>query len=198
MPRETRWEIVLDNAAALFSTNGFAATSVREVAQKSRISKAGLYYHIREKEDLLFRICEYSMAAILTGARAAVATGADPVARLRAAMRAHTDFFWEHPHNLGVLNRQMTFLSPERRRRMVDMEREYLELIRGVIREGQRCAVFRAVDATVAAFSLFAMLNTLDGWYDPGGRIGPKALVRQMETLFLSGLAAPRGATHGR
>jgi hypothetical protein len=53
------------------------------------------------------------------------------------------------------------------------------------------------VDPTVAAFSLFAMLNTLDGWYDTRGRIRPRALVAELERLYLGGLAArDRGTPH--
>jgi hypothetical protein len=45
----------------------------------------------------------------------------------------------------------------------------------------------------VAAFSLFAMLNTLDGWYDARGRIRPGDLVAELERLYLGGLAARDG-----
>ena len=56
MPREPKWDRVLTSAARLFAEDGFAATSVRAVAERARLTKAGLYYHIKEKEDLLYRI----------------------------------------------------------------------------------------------------------------------------------------------
>ena len=67
MPREPKWDRVLTSAARLFAEDGFAATSVRAVAERARLTKAGLYYHINEKEDLLFRICEHSIQEILDG-----------------------------------------------------------------------------------------------------------------------------------
>jgi len=191
MARAAREGALLGSAASLFATRGFAAVSVREVAARARLSKPGLYYHIRGKEDLLFRICHYSMTGILAGARAAIRAHREPVARLRAAIRAHLDFHWRHPDNLVVLMGQRGSLSPERRRRIVEMEREYLDLIRAVIRDGQRRGVFRRADPTVAAFSLFAMLNTLDGWYDARGTLAPERLLDEVERLFLGGLGAP-------
>ncbi len=204
MPRRTRWNTLLRTAAALFAANGFAAASLSQLARRAGLSKPGIYYHIRDKEELLFRICDYSMAGILGGARAAVAAARDPAAQLRGLIRAHLTFHWQHPNNVSILFGQMAFLSPERRRRVVALEREYLDLLRGIIREGQRRRIFRPADPTVAAFSLFAMLNTLDGWYDPRGRIGRSDLVGEMERLYLEGLAAaarrrpPRTAVRGR
>jgi TetR/AcrR family transcriptional regulator, cholesterol catabolism regulator len=196
MPRDTRFALVLKNTAKLFSQNGFVATSLREVAAVSRISKAGLYYHIREKEDLLYEICRCSMTELLKLVRERVAASADPVNQLKAIVEAHTDFFRRHPHNLTVLNQQMGFLSRDRRREVARMEREYLDLIRDVIRDGRRQQAFRDVDVTVAAFSLLAVLNTLDGWYHPQGRIKPSALVQQLEVIALFGLATRAGGEH--
>ena len=188
MPRPTRWNTVLRTATALFAANGFGAATVSQVARRARLSKPGLYYHVRDKEELLFRICDYSMAGILAGARGAVGATADPAKQLRELIRAHTAFHWQHPKNLAILFGQGKYLSAERRRRVVAMEREYLELVRGVIREGQRRRRFRRVDPTVAAFSLFAILNTLDSWYKRKGALRPKELVRQVERLYLGGL----------
>ncbi|HSL51430.1 MAG TPA: TetR/AcrR family transcriptional regulator [Candidatus Deferrimicrobiaceae bacterium] len=193
MPRPTRWNTVLRTATALFAANGFGAATVSQVARRARLSKPGLYYHVRDKEELLFRICDYSMAGILAGARAAVAAAGDPAEQLRELIRAHTAFHWQHPNNLAILFGQGKYLSAARRRRVAAMERQYLELVRGVIREGQRRRRFRRVDPTVAAFSLFAMLNTLDGWYDVRGRIRPRDLVEEMGRLYLSGLAVRDG-----
>lgn len=188
MPRPTRWRTVLRTATTLFAANGFAAASVSQVARRARLSKPGLYYHVRDKEELLFRICDYSMSGILAGARAAVAATRDPAEQLRELIRAHTAFHWQHPNNLAILFGQGKYLSAERRRRVAAMEREYLGLVRGVIRQGQRRRRFHRVDPTVAAFSLFAMLNTLDGWYDARGRIRPRQLVAELERLYLDGL----------
>lgn len=190
MPREPRWDAVIDSAAALFSENGFAATSVREVAERAQITKAGLYYHIREKEDLLFRICDHSIAAVLEGGYAVLEKVAEPRARLAGIVRMHVDYFVRHRHNLRVLTREMGALSPEPRNRVMKLEDEYLDLIRGVIREGQAAGVFAPVDATVAAFAVLTVMNNLFDWYDPKGRIKPAALVGQIEAILFDGIAA--------
>ena len=192
MPREPRWDRVLVSAARLFAEDGFAATSVRAVAERARLTKAGLYYHIKEKEDLLFRICEQSIQDILDGALAALAREAEPAARLAALIANHCAFFFRHPHNLTVLNRDMGALTGQQREAIRALEMEYLELIREVFRHGQKRGSFRKLDPTVAAFGLLGVLNTLDRWYAAAGPVPPAALVEQIETLLMRGFVEER------
>ena len=153
------------------------------------MSKPGIYYHVRDKEELLFRICESTMTALLSAARGATAAADDPLTRLRGVIRAHGAHYWAHGQEHVILFGQMRYLSPAARRIVVGLEREYLDLVRGIIRDGQRQRLFRRIDATVAAFSLFALLNTIASWYDLDGRLGPEAIVAEIEALYLSGLA---------
>lgn len=44
---------VLDVAARLFTTKGFAATSTREIAERVGIRQASLYYHFSGKDEML-------------------------------------------------------------------------------------------------------------------------------------------------
>ena len=188
MIRAARFDRVFESAIWLFSNKGFSATSVQQVAKRSRISKAGLYYHVNEKEDLLFRICHYSISSLLDDIRNALKGKEDPIVRLRTIIRIHADFFLKHPHNLVVLNQQMRYLSPGRRRRIERLERVYLDLIRETVREGQRRNTLQRCNPTVAAFLILALLNTLDRWYDPRGFVRPSELVNQIEQTVLHGL----------
>jgi AcrR family transcriptional regulator len=190
MPRVPKWDRVLTSAARLFAEDGFAATSVRAVAERARLTKAGLYYHIREKEDLLFRICEQSMTEILDRARAALKRTEDPAAQVSALIRNHAEFFFRHPHNLTVLNRDMGALSGQQREAIRTLEMAYLDLIRDTVRRGQARQRFRHLDPTVTAFALLGVLNTLDRWYDASGPVKPDALVAQVETILMQGFVA--------
>ena len=46
-------ERILDAAADLFVEKGFAATSLREIAERVGVTKAALYYHFTSKDELL-------------------------------------------------------------------------------------------------------------------------------------------------
>ena len=44
---------VLDVAQALFAENGYAGTSIADIAERLEVSKAAVYYHFQAKADLL-------------------------------------------------------------------------------------------------------------------------------------------------
>lgn len=193
MARVARKETVLHEAARLFAEKGFAATSVREVADAAGLTKAGLYYHVREKEELLHAICAHSIAAILDDARPLVAEASGGEAGIRAVIAAHLGFFFRHPHNLVVLNKEMGHLAPAHRAEIAELERDYLDLIRGVIRAGREGGRFRRCDPSVSAFLLLSMLNGLDAWYRPERGVGPEALEAHIAETFLQGTLMPAG-----
>jgi len=44
---------ILEAAEELFSKNGFHATSVSQITSRAMVNKAALYYHFRDKNDLI-------------------------------------------------------------------------------------------------------------------------------------------------
>jgi AcrR family transcriptional regulator len=198
MPRKTRWDKVRRTAAELFAANGFAAASLSRLARQARLSKPGIYYHVRDKEELLFRICQGTMAVLLQSVQAALRDAGDPVSKLQHVIRAHADHYWDHSWDLVILFGQRRYLSPARQRRIIALERQYLDLVRAIIRDGVKQRVFRPLDPSLAAFALFAILNTLDAWYDRRGSLRAGELVKQIEELLLSGLLRGEGSAPRR
>jgi AcrR family transcriptional regulator len=192
MPRDPRRDQVLDSAAQLFAERGYPTASVREVAAAAGFTKAGVYYHIRGKEDLLYAICAESIEAILESVEATFAAETDPARTLTAVVRVHVGFFHEHPARLRVLKRELGFLSPRRKAEVVKIQRRYLDGLRAVLRRGMLRGQFVRLDPTVAAFLLLSMLNGLDDWYDPGGRMGADAIAAHIARVFLAGILTDR------
>jgi AcrR family transcriptional regulator len=51
-------ERILETAAALFVAHGYEGISIREIAEACNLSKAGIYYHFKDKEGLFLAILE--------------------------------------------------------------------------------------------------------------------------------------------
>ncbi|MFE6236117.1 TetR/AcrR family transcriptional regulator [Cellulosimicrobium sp. NPDC057862] len=84
--RRRTHEAILAAAARLFETQGFAGTTVAEVARAADVSERTFYLHFPTKEDLLFdHVHEFTVLAwrIAEGSRAPAAT-----TRVDAAVRA--------------------------------------------------------------------------------------------------------------
>ncbi len=54
--REEKRELIMNTALRLFSSKGYVATSINEIAKESRISKGLMYNYFKSKEDLLMSL----------------------------------------------------------------------------------------------------------------------------------------------
>jgi len=57
-------ERILEEATRLFVSHGYHGISMREIAEAVGVSKAGLYYHFKDKEDLFLAILAANLDAI--------------------------------------------------------------------------------------------------------------------------------------
>ncbi len=55
---------IIEEATCLFVASGYRGISIREIAEAVGISKAGLYYHFRDKEDLFLAILTANLDAV--------------------------------------------------------------------------------------------------------------------------------------
>ena len=55
--KASKKDLILRKAAAMFREKGFAATSMRDLAESVGIEAASLYNHIRSKNEILEAIC---------------------------------------------------------------------------------------------------------------------------------------------
>ncbi|GAB3657633.1 TetR/AcrR family transcriptional regulator [Actinocorallia lasiicapitis] len=101
-------EEVLAAAAELFTTQGYTATTTREVAERAGIRQASMYHYFKGKEAILAELLESTVRPSLEAARSLAASDAPAAARLWALCRRDATLLCSGPHNLGVL-----YLLPE-------------------------------------------------------------------------------------
>lgn len=106
-PGGTPREEILDAAAELFTSRGFAATSTRTIADAVGIRQASLYYHVSNKEELLAELLSATVLPSLSFAGSLPATDA-PDERLFALAAFDTRLLCAGRWNLGAL-----YLLPE-------------------------------------------------------------------------------------
>ncbi|MET1089757.1 MAG: TetR/AcrR family transcriptional regulator [Arthrobacter sp.] len=68
-PGATAREEILDASAELFTTQGFANTSTRSIADAVGIRQSSLYHHFKTKDDILEDLLEGTVSGGLTFAR---------------------------------------------------------------------------------------------------------------------------------
>jgi AcrR family transcriptional regulator len=84
---------IVRTAARLFIDQGYAATSIEQVAAAAGSGKKTIYHHFKSKEGLFTEVIDQAAWRLLEAAEAAVsASGVEPTAALKAACRQLFDF----------------------------------------------------------------------------------------------------------
>lgn len=104
-------EEVLAAAAELFTGQGYAATTTREVAERAGIRQASIYHYFKGKEEILASLLESTVRPSLEAARALMDATEPAEARLWALCHRDVRLLCSGPHNLGAL-----YLLPEAER----------------------------------------------------------------------------------
>ncbi len=186
---------IYSKAAAIFHEKGFDATSMSSIASAVDLTKAGLYYYIESKEDLLYAIVNFAMerleTTVIEPARACV----DPQKRLINIVTAHARLLTEGNKAITILTDEIDSLKPKHRKRILDRKRAYFELVRGTLEDLRSQGRLRDVDPTVAAFSLFGTLLWLPRWFHVDGALTSEQIVQHIVRFITGGLLKAKGTS---
>jgi AcrR family transcriptional regulator len=183
-----RTEEIYYKAAQIFHDRGYDATSMSELADALEITKAGLYYYIDSKEELLFRIINFGLdwleKVVIEPAKAI----SDPEERLRFIIQQHGGELIKGSKAIPILTDESSSLSPKLRKQIDKRKRSYFELVRGTLEELKKQGKLQEVDTTVATFSLFGMMLWLPRWYKRNGSLSADKTLSELTHLLFGGL----------
>jgi AcrR family transcriptional regulator len=178
-------------ASELFHANGYAATSVRDIAKALDIQAASLYAHVASKDDVLWSIVGHAATDFERAADRAVedTPSADAVERLAALVEAHVEVVTADPERSSVFVTEWRHLAPERRAAIAERRDAYEDRFRETIAEGTAVGAFRATDPAIAATFILTALNGIATWYRPDGRLSPDRIADHYVELALRSLS---------
>lgn len=164
---------LLDAAAACFSEQGFRRTRLDAIARRAGVSRTLLYAYFRDKEDLLRRVRDRSLAEWRSAVEPALAAASSETQRLAALIEQTLRYARAHPLLLAILSeegRGVTLGPDGVGRGAIDAWRaRLLALLRAGIAAGE---FDPALDAEALADVLRAMLlGVIDRMHRPAGPI---------------------------
>jgi len=178
---DNRLPAVLDAAARLFAERGYAATSMRDIAQAASMLPGSLYYHFAAKEDLLAAVYEAGVREIVATVRAAVAREVDPWTRLEAACVAHLETVLKPADTAQVLIRVLPEQVPAAAARLKRLRAEYEAVFRELV---DALPLASRSDRRTLRLMLLGALNWTRFWYREGGADSPRRIARAMLRLL--------------
>lgn len=184
---------ILAQALCLFAEHGYRGLSMREIADAVGFTKAALYYHFRDKEDLFGAVVHAYLLEL--GALVDAASANAPSCRVAVA-RIVQGIMGQPPEQRAIVqlvSQEMGHMTPERRAVLMA---EYGELFLGrlqrLLSDGMQRGELRSVDPVVATWALLGMLQPYfsPAQTDRGARVPTEAVVETLLSVFFDGLQA--------
>jgi TetR/AcrR family acrAB operon transcriptional repressor len=198
-PDASRRQLV-DIAIDCFALHGFQGTSIDRIARSAGVTKGALYYHFRDKEDLLLEAVKNRISEFERHVFDAVAASEDTHERLKRVIDACFVTATASNHRRFIITLMVEALDTNPR--LSEQFRKVLRRMRGfladVVADGQRRGTMRFDVAPVDAAALIAgtiMGAEIQHYQDPG-----EVDLRRVLDAHLSQLAdwlAPRDGRPG-
>jgi AcrR family transcriptional regulator len=194
--RARRHERILAAAEHLFAAQGFAKTTVDEIAAAAGVSKGLVYDHYASKEDLLSAVWTRQVDAWRAATRLRVkhAEGsfADAIGEMIDASIRHAR---ENPLLRRILEQDPGSFLPHTRQGIAAFAREYRDGLERALRHGVRCGELRrGLDVPYTAeliwLTHFWLVRELFLGPDRRWRADGDALLRAATALVVAGLKA--------
>lgn len=193
---------VLDAAAALFVTQGYAGTTLRQIAAAAGIKAGSIYHHFASKDALFVAVLddginvmidafEHTSASLDNALLLADDPNSDPAQvqaeRLFAHVRAHLGAVFEHgPYTTAHVT--AFFSAPTAIRSQVvpqrdNYERRWHELFERLFPHAE------PAELRLWRLILFGAMNATAEWFDVSGDLTLDQLASAISHQFLNGVA---------
>lgn len=181
---------ILQSAAVIFKEKGYQRASLQDIAGRVGITKAALYHHFKNKDELLYTIIHSVMERAVETLSKIIEMPLSPEEKVKLAfhghLSSHESSFPEHV----VLVHENTDLLPLNKKKIIkELFKKYVDLWEHIIIEGMDSGQIRNdLDPRILAWSAIGMNNWVYKWASPKGRMKFKEIAEIFNKVYLEGI----------
>src|SRR6187455_1154234 len=186
--KASKKELILQKAASMFRQKGFAATSMRDLAETVGIEAASLYNHIRSKNEMLESIC-FDVANRFTIFMDELESGNQgTIKKIETLLRFHIKQMIETFEEVIVCDREWKHLDEPYLSNFHNQRRSYRKRFAAIIEEGISKNEIKKIDAPTAVLIMLHSVNGIESWHRSTAKISAKDLEDNMVLIMVDGL----------
>lgn len=184
-------ERILEEAAAAFYEHGYQGTTLEAVATRLGVTKPFIYYHFRNKAEILSEICRRGITEAVAALDAALAAEGTPDQRLAAAIEAITRTVLEQQAYTAIYFREEKNYPADDAVELNRRRKAFDHKLSALLKEGVAAGVFEIEDVRLTALAIGGMISWAFTWYNPQGRLSTAEICRGMAGLVLRMVRRP-------
>jgi len=169
--KENRKEDIFTAAVKCFNKNGYYRASMDMIAESAKMTKRGLYYHFKSKDELFIELFHYMNKKYYEQIPSYASEVSDPEERMLMFLKIANQVLIENTDFLKFSHEFMSIgiRKPAIREVMTSYYGEQVEKVRNIIDNGIQSGQFAPVDSekmaraivliTIGAFNTYFTLN---------------------------------------
>lgn len=186
--KASKKDLILQKAALMFREKGFAATSMRDLAETVGIEAASLYNHIQSKseilQDITFRMandCNEHLESLENN-------GMSSTQKIESLIRFHVQMMINRFEDYYVMVNEWIHLSEPYLTDFSVQRRNYVQKMENIIQQGIDNKEMKAVIPYVAVLTILSSVRGLEFWHRSRQRITPVEMEDNMVNHLINGL----------
>lgn len=181
---------ILREAAKQFYSKGYDGTRIDEIAAVLGVTKPFIYYHFKNKTQILDEICVRATAISGEVVESVIASVEDTATQLREIIRLLAFQVIDNQADIAICFREEKYISHDARERLEVNRRRYDALLNDLIVRADHEGHISVDDPHVATRVLTGAITWSFVWYREGGRLESDHLVDQVQRLTMQMLNA--------
>lgn len=173
-------------AGRLFRDKGYAATTIRDIADAVQMRSGSPFYHFKTKQEILRAVVLEGIAEIHAVVSAAAASKKPVRQRFEAMLAAHLNVILGESGRdfAAALLHESRHLDPEAQADIIRLKDAYEKLWQTILKDLKKAGLI-ANDRAITRLFLLGALNWTTQWYRPDGSQTPHKISRQLAEFVL-------------
>jgi AcrR family transcriptional regulator len=183
---------ILATAKCLFIEYGYHGLAMRQISDALHVSKAALYYHFKDKEELFIAILKLNLNEI--------EKAIDLIQARQVSYQDQIILFVEYVLNQPAEERAIIRLGSQEMGQLSETARtefdrtyheKFIGKLQSIFRKGVENKEFRPIDPAIATWALLGMMYPY--FYPSQGKTKPlpPATIQQIIHIYLEGVSLP-------
>lgn len=187
--KERRKNRIYKAATKTLWQKGYERTSIRDIAEATDMTTAGLYYYFKSKEELLFQILNGHMDDLIEGIEKIPVDTMAPLDLIKAYIQYQIRTNCTDRYRTKLILNDDDCLTGNWYNQIKAKQRKYLGYWRNALERYFRQKALENKEIAIAAHCLIGMCTWIYRWYDPKGAVNPDTLASIIFETFIFGIS---------
>ena len=172
----------------MFKDKGFAASSMRDLAETVGIEAASLYNHIKSKSEILQEIIFHAAAECNLQLDEVDIEGKSSIKKIEEIIRFHVRMMLNRFEEYHVMTHEWIHLPDPHLTNFINLRRNYVQRLEAIVEQGIQNKELKPVIPYVAVLTILAAVRGLEFWHRHKKNVSIKDLENDMVNHLLKGL----------